>query len=334
MSSVPSRSPHSLLHFFPHFLQRRRRGFGGLAEILAETGLSRPALFQLVRLAEEPAMRGTVEALRPGYPYTTQDMHLPWLAEAQTADYIAQDGAVYALTARGLDVVTRLEAAAAAHLASLTPLPAEELRELAAALGDIAAGLDRQALDPGGHLHRADRLAALVAAPADAPLVAIERAIYALWMARDDAHIDAWMGARFPPQPLAILTTLWHGEIDSLDGLTAALAPGQSAEDVAGFVEELIEQGYVEWRLGVLQPTRAGYNVRETIEGDTDELYYRQWPDLDSAAVNRLHDLLTRLLAALPDAPGPARARWYTWSLLGRGATIPAGAGWRLWEGS
>ena len=43
--------------------------------------------------------------------------------------------------------------------------------------------------------------------------------------------------------PLAILTTLWQGEIDTLDGLRAALAPGQSANDVAAFVEELIEQG-------------------------------------------------------------------------------------------
>jgi len=298
---IAIRSPHSLLHFFPQFLRRRRRNFGGVAALLAETGLGRPALFQLVRLAEEPERRGTIETLRPGYPYTTQDIHLLWLAEVQAAGYVTRDGDIYALTEAGLDVVTRLEGAAADYLATLTPLPAEELGELAAALRDVATGLDRQAVASGAHLHRADRLAALAPARDDAPLVGSERAIYALWMARDDAHIDAWMSARFPPQPLAILTCLWHGEIDSLDGLSAALAPGQSAEDVAGFVEELIEQGYVEWRLDVLQPTRAGYNVRETIEGDTDELYYRQWPDLDSATVNRLHDLLTRLIAALPE---------------------------------
>ncbi len=300
--SIAIRSPHSLLHFFPQFLRRRRRNFGGVAALLAETGLSRPALFQLVRLAEEPDGRGTVEALRPGFPYTTQDIHRPWLAEAQAGGYIARDGDTHALTARGLDVVTRLEAAAADYLAMLAPLPAEELRELAVALDVIAAGLDRLTIEPNAHLHRADRLATLITARADAPLVGIERAIHALWMARDDAHIDAWNSARFPPQPLAILTCLWHGEVDSLTGLSAALAPGQSTEDVAGFVEELIEQGYVEWRLGALQPTRAGYNVRETIEGDTDELYFRQWPDLDAATVNRLHELLTRLIAALPEA--------------------------------
>ena len=303
VSVVPSRSPHSLLHFFPQFLRLRRRDFGGVATLLAETGLSRPALFQLVRLAEEPARRGTVETLRPGYPYTTQDIHLPWLAEMQASGYVTQDGETYALTGRGLDVVVRLEGAATAYLAALTPLPTEELAALAAALRDVAAGLDRQAADVGAHLHRADRLAALTPLPEDAPLIAIERAIYALWMARDDAHIDAWNSARFPPQPLAILTTLWHGEVDSLEGLSAALAPGLSAGEIAAFLEELLEQGYVEWRLGVLQPTRAGYNVREQIEGDTDDLYYRQWPDLDSATVNRLYDLLTRLLAALSEAP-------------------------------
>lgn len=301
--SIAIRSPQSLLHFFPQFLHRRRRGFGGVATLLSETGLSRPALFQLVHLAEEPDGRGSASALRPGFPYTARDIHLPWLAEAGAAGYVARDGDTYALTGRGLAVVTRLEATAADYLAALTPLPAEELRELADALGGIAAGFERQAEHPNAHLHRADRLAALVPIPDAAPLVAIERTIYALWLARDDAHIDAWNSARFPPQPLAILTTLGHGEVDSLDGLIAALAPGQSAADVEGFVEELIEQGYVEWRRGALQPSRAGYNVRETIEGDTDDLYFGQWPELDPATVDRLHDLLTRLIAALPDPP-------------------------------
>ena len=41
--------------------------------------------------------------------------------------------------------------------------------------------------------------------------------------------------------------------------------------------------------------------MRETIESDTAELYFRQWPELDSAAVNRLYDLLTRLIASLEE---------------------------------
>lgn len=300
MSAIPIHSSHSLLHLFPQFLARRRRGFAGVAALLDSTGLSRPALFQLVGLAERPEGRDTIEALRPGFPYTTQDIHLPWLAEASAAGYIAHNGEYYQLTEPGLAVVTRLEREAADYLATQRLLPVEELHALAVELAEIAAGLDKAASGPDAHLSRARRLAALAPERADAPLVAIERTIQALWLARDDAHIAAWRIARFPPQPLAILTTLWHGDVDNLAGLIAALAPGQSPEDTAGFVAELIEQGYVEWRAGVLQPTRAGYNVRETIEGDTDDLYFHQWPNLDSATVTRLHDLLTRLIAALP----------------------------------
>jgi hypothetical protein len=69
-------------------------------------------------------------------------------------------------------------------------------------------------------------------------------------------------------------------------------------------MDELTEQGYVEVRLGALQPARAGYNVREEIESVTDEFYFHQWPDLDSATVAWLHDALTRLIAALPASPG------------------------------
>lgn len=303
MSAISIRSSHSLLHLFPQFLMRRRRGFAGVTALLHETGLSRPALFQLVRLAEQPEASGTVEALRPGFPYTTQDIHRPWLDEASVAGYAAHTGDRYRLTARGLTVVTRLEREAAAYLATQEPLSGAELRELAAGLAELAAGLDDEAGGPGAHLARARRLAALAPGWTDAPLVAIERTIHALWLARDDAHIGAWRIARFPPQPLAVLTQLWHGEADSPDALARLLAPGQSPEDIAGFVDELIEQGYVEWRAGALQPTRAGYNVRETIEGDTDDLYFRQWPALDPAIVTRLHDLLSRLIAAFPATP-------------------------------
>ena len=62
-------------------------------------------------------------------------------------------------------------------------------------------------------------------------------------------------------------------------------------------------QGYLEVRLGALQPTRAGYNVREGIESATDEIYFHQWPNLGGPTVAWLHDALARLIAALPDAP-------------------------------
>lgn len=304
MSSISIHAPHSLLPLFPQFLQRRRRGFAGIPAILAETGLSRPALFLLLRAAERPPEGSSADDLRPGAPYATRDQHLPWLDEAVARGFLARDDdGRYRLTPSGLATVERMEREGTAYLATLQPLPGEELGRLADQLGGIAAGLDDQAGFPDAHLHQGRRVAALVPEAAAAPLVRIERAIFDLWMARDDAHIGAWRMARFDPPQLAVLTQLWHGDVDSLEGLQAALATTQDADDVAAFVEELIDQGYVEWRNGVLQPARAGYNVREAIESDTDDLYFRQWPPLDPVTLTWLHDTLGRLIAALPDAP-------------------------------
>jgi hypothetical protein len=295
------RTPHALLPLFPQFLRRRRRGFVGIAAILAESGLSRPALFLLVRIAEQ-GERATKVTLRPGAPYTTRDPHLPWLDEAIAAGYVergAEDRV--RLTPGGVARITRLEREATAYLAQLGPLPAAELARLADLLDKIMDGLDRQAGGPDAHLYRAERIAALAPDNADAPLVRIERVIVALWLARDDAHIGAWRIAHFPPPHLSVLTQLWHGEADTLAALETQLAAAHTAETIAELIEELAEQGYVEWKAGAPQPTRAGYNVREAIESDTDDLYFRQWPPLSPDDLSWIHATLTRLVAALPE---------------------------------
>lgn len=303
---VVFRTPHALLPFFPQFLQRRRRGYPGLAALLAETGLSRPALFLLVRTAELGDNGGTSADLRPGAPYSTRDNHLATLAEAVAAGYLLHAGGRYRLTTTGQKIVARLECEAAAYLASQTLLPADVLAQLAEHLSTIAAGLDRTAGGPQAHIHYADRLAALVPVPAAAPLVQIERAIHALWLARDDAHIGAWQIARFPAPSLSILTPLWQADAETMEQLTTLLAPFHQPDTVLELVEELIEQGYVMQNGDALQPTRAGYNIREAIESDTNDLYFRQWPALDPATLVWLAQTLQQLIAALPDTPLPA----------------------------
>jgi hypothetical protein len=302
MTSSPLRSPHALLPLLPQFLARRRRGYAGIPAILSDTGLSRPALFLLIRVAERGPAGATSGQLRPGEPYSTRDSHLGWLDEAVTGGFLElASGDHYRLTPTGQAIVTRLETEATAYLAELRPLSDDELSRLADLCTMIAAGLDDQAGGPDAHLHYATRIAALV--PSHAPLVRLERAIFALWMARDDAHIGAWRIARFPAPHLSILTQLWHGDVDTLDDLTARLAEAHEPAVITEVVEELTEQGYVELKAGALQPTRAGYNVREAIESDTDELYFRQWRPLDIDTLGWLHDALSRTIAALPNNP-------------------------------
>lgn len=305
--SVPPsalRTPHSLVPLFPAFLRRRRRGFPRLEALIAETGLSRPAFFLLHRALELGPEGATAEELRPGAPYATRDPHLPWLAEATEAGYLARDDAGrYRLTERGLAQEVRSEREATAWFATLAPLPEPELAQLAERFAAIAAGLDTVAGGPGAHLHRSRRVAALAPEASAAALVRLERVVFDLWMARDDAHIGAWRTARFDGPALDVLTRLWRGEAETLPALSEVLAATQDPADVDAAVEELVEQGYVERRGETLSPTHAGDNVRESIEADTDHLYFRQWPPLDPHEVAWLHDALRRVIDNLPEAP-------------------------------
>lgn len=293
-------TPNTLLPLFPRFLTQRRRGFGGLAALLARTGLSRPAFFLLRRVAEEPAAGSTAADLRPGAPYATRDPHLPWLAEAVDQGYLSRDEARrYRLTPRGHAAVTCLERETTAYLATLAPAPPDELACLAERLATLAAGLDDAAAGPQGHLLRSRRIAALAPEAGNAPLARLERAIFDLWMARDDAHIGAWRAAWFTGPVIDVLTRLWRGDAETLPALHACLAATQAPADVDAAVAELVEQGYVEWRGATVQPTRAGYQIRETIEAETDRRYFHQWPPLPPAEIAWLHATLTRVIAGL-----------------------------------
>jgi hypothetical protein len=299
------RTPHSLVPLFPQFLRKRRRGFPGVATLLAETGIPRPVLFLLFTIAQFPPEGATAEALRPGAPYATRDPHLPLLEDALARGLIARDErGRYRLTESGAGLVARSEREGVEWLARQEPLPEGRLRRLAGEFGAIADGLHRDAWGPDAHVHRWGRMAAMAPDAGTAPLVRLERAIMDLWMARDDAHMAAWHAARFYGPQLDVLTRLWQGDAEDLASLQAIMAGTHDPETVAEIVDELTEQGYLEIRLGALQPTRAGYNVREGIESVTDEIYFNQWPDLDGATIAWLHDAMTRLITALPDAPG------------------------------
>jgi len=272
--------------------------------ILDGLAIPRTLYFMLIQVAQAPPDGASAADLRHGAPYATRDPHLLLLAEGVARDLLVCDvQGRYRPSERGWALLARVERETTAWLAQQTPLPTPELERLASELGALAAGLPRAGEAAEAHVHRWGRIAALAPHAAGAPLVRLERAILDLWLARDDAHIAAWDRARFYGPHLDVLTRLWRGDAENLVGLQEIMAATQEAETVAAIVEELTEQGYLEIRQGMLQPTRAGYNVREEIEANTDELYFARWPHLAGETVTWLHDALSRLIAALPNAP-------------------------------
>lgn len=274
-----------------------------LSEFVHETGLSRPVLFLLREIAAGPEEGSATASLRPGAPYSTRDPHLPWLAEAARRGYaLPVAGDRWRIMAAGWQLVGELEARLDDFVAGLRPLPPDQLVAIAELLDSIASGLDATAGGAAGRLASGRRLTEH--RQRDEPMVRLERAIRELWLARDDAHIGAWRGAWFNGPSIDLLTRLWQGDVETLPGLRELVAETHEAATVVELVDELIEQGYVERRGEVVRPTRAGYVIRETIEAETDRLYFMQWPELPDSEVAWLHGRLRDAIDALAPPPG------------------------------
>lgn len=296
MTSV---STGALLPLFPQVLRRARRGNPVLPRLQRDTGLTHAELRLLREVAGAPPAGSTTAQLRPGAPYATRDSHLPCLDAIRDRGYLHQDVAGHwRLTDDGMVLGAQLERGLGGYVATLNPPPSVELAALASTLASIARRMDERVGGPGGRLAAARRLARLAAN--DAPMARLEQAVRELWLARDDAHQRAWRAAWFHGPSIDILTRLWQGEAETRIGLEELLAATHEPPTVRGLVDELVEQGYVEARGDELTPTRAGYLIRETIEAETDQLYFLHWPELADSEVARIHAGLRATIDALP----------------------------------
>lgn len=292
-------SPGALVPLFRQLLYRAPRGNPVLTRLRRASGLPDPSLRLLRAVAGGPPEGSATGQLRPGAPYATRDSHLPYLAETRDRGFLRQDGGgLWQLTANGMAVAVQLEQRLAAYVASLQPAPDEELTALACGLASIAGRMDEALGGPGGRLAAGRRLAGLAAN--DAPMALVARAVRELSLARDDAHQSAWRAAWFTGPSIDILTRLWQGDAESRMALEGLLASRHEPTVVRDLVDELLEQGYVEAHGEDLTPTRAGYLIRETIEAETDRLYFMHWPELTDGEVGRLHAGLRAAIAALP----------------------------------
>lgn len=292
-------STGALTPLFPQLHSRFWRGNPVLPSFQRDTGLRRSSLLLLRAVAGGPPEGSATAQLRPGAPYATRDNHLSDLDDARDRGYLRQEGAGrWRLSDIGMAVVVQLEQGMADYLATLRPLPDKELAALVSTLTIIARCMDEALGGSGGRLASGRRLARL--ALNDAPMVLLERAARELSLARNDAHQSAWRAAWFNGPSIDILTRLWYGDAESRMALESLLTSRHEPTVVCELVDELIEQGYVEARGNDLTPTRAGYLIRETIEAETDRLYFMHWPELTDSEVTRLHAGLRALIAALP----------------------------------
>ncbi len=205
-----------------------------------------------------------------------------------------QDGH-YALAPAGRELLIRGERAANDYAAGRMRLPPDELERLSLTLSDIAERLLR-APEPADKAHQARLPRLRRFDDRQTPPVQLEYALYALWMARDDAHNAAWRAKGFRGPPFDLLSRVWAGDASTIAELVEQTRDSMHPEDVEALLDQLERDRYVTITWPNVALTGRGREVRDAIETETDRVYFAPWPALDAEWVRgRLETLVAGL---------------------------------------
>ena len=285
-----------LVSLFPRFLGLQPFGWKGSQDIV-QSGLQLPALLLLRALVletdrGEPLSRQEMEG-RTFNPYSTFHPIFDNLPSLLEKGYLLYSDSLYLVTPQGRTLIERIEQTVQDYTATLTPLSLPELTRLAALLEEIAQRMWK-ASEPAVKAHQA-RCHRLPLITTSSPMVHLDAAIFALWMARDDAHIAAWQAEGLSGPYLDVLTYLWTEEAHTFPELTTTLRQSQRPEDILQGVMVLNETGYLLAEEEQLTLTEYGQQVRTHIEEETDRIYFTPWPSLTPEDLNWLYSCLKKV---------------------------------------
>lgn len=257
--------------------------------LLDAAGVAPPVFFLLRALAMErdPGVGMTEAEMIADLdnPYATFRPELARLPALVSMGYVAHDGDTFTVTSTGRALVRHIEAAKDAYLATLSPIPHDDLSRLLGTLEAIAARL-WVAPEPAAKPHQT-RIRRAAPAPDAAPMARLLAAVYALWYARDDAHTAAWRAAGFDGPAFDLLNHVWSGDARTVAQLTDKVSDTQRPDDVACGLASLIASGYLTADGDLLSLTDIGQQTRDAIETETDRIYFASWPDADDTWIRR-----------------------------------------------
>lgn len=287
--------PVDIVPLIPQFLTRRRTKVDYVLRAIEELGLDRPSFIRAVSLAEAAPDGATLDELL--FPYSLRaEMLRGMLAAGEAAGLVEERNGRFHATAKGRDHARRLQAAARAHLETLEPAPLPQLTRLADLLERaFLASAPAAPAAPHAHTPRAFRFRE--GSTSAHPMVALDNAVYGLWMVRDDCHVAAWHGRGLRGPDLNVLTQLWRGEATTPEALEGLIGQG-TREQIESSLAELRAGGLVE-AAEPLRPTALGRAEREAIEADTDRAFFDPWPDDVGAEAPWIRDQLAQVNTAL-----------------------------------
>jgi hypothetical protein len=281
--------PLAFVPLIPQFLQRRRAKADFPLRAMERYGLDRPSyLFAIDLGTQDP--RGAGPRDIGSATYRTNDEPIrATAAAAVSAGLIAWGDGHWSLTDKGRTALDDFRRAIDAHYASLSPIGASDLDELATLL-DQAFRSAASSAEPKTREHTPRAVRHRWQEPSS-PLARLDAAVYGLWMVRDDCHVQAWRDAGLTGPALDVLTKVWRKEATTVAELSS---PARPEADTQAAVRELRDAGLLAGG-DPLAATAKGAGARERIEAETDRYFFSPWPD----SVGRKADWLTEKLGAV-----------------------------------
>ena len=289
------------------FLQRRRVGTPAVAPALEQLGIERPLLFTLIRIdticSSYNGAAVTFSQIRAWDPYDVVDRYSEPVTGLLERDLLREDpeGALF-LSSEAVAAVKTVQTGSSAYVAGREVLPPDTLRALADQLYRAVEALAEHpttASRPGSHL--AGHLSVQRYADLSRPMAAIEAYVYALWGARDDAHMAAWREAGMEGPALDVLTQVWLGATTVAD-VAANLEDRQTRADVESTLPWLVAEEYLTLDGDTVTITPTGVMKRDDIERETDRIYFAPWPHTAEEAAF-LRDTLREVVDKLAPPP-------------------------------
>lgn len=286
----------AIVDLLPKYAHMRRAGWTPTAVLPDPVTL--PDYLLLRRVATERADEPvSLHELRANAldPYRTIDPFLDGLPQLVQRGFLDHTEDTYLLTPMGRDLLTQGERAANDYAADRFTLAPDDLERLATTLTDISMR-QHQAPEPTVKAHQ-DRVPHLRRFdPRQTSPVQLEYSIYALQRARDDAHIAAWRNASLTGPMIELLSRVWTDTTATVDHLAAHELGRILAADVTETVEKLEQARCIAVNGTTITITRTGQDVRDSIEGETDRVYFAPWPGIDAAWIhNRLAAIAAQL---------------------------------------
>lgn len=278
--------------FTPHYRD-------AMQSVLTEVGFQGPDWFMsFVAYGIDPEPLTAVH-FHTCFPYANienQKQNLALAAEHGFLEAAAPDS--YRLTDKGRAGMQRFYADTGAAIASLEPLPAADMQQLADLFGRIIAATEA-AQEP------AHKPVFLMSRRTDIgrnapPARRIDQYATDMLRYRDDVHIAAWMSDGVDGRTWETLTTLWQDEAHTAAELANHLSNRNYDEAIyAAALQNLVQKGWAEEADGAYQITEAGRKMREAAETRTDEYFFVGWSALNDEEQAQFETLLQQLHDAL-----------------------------------